>query len=150
MLDLVTSMLTRQFEAALCMLKECIEKCPPEHFDGKIANNTFRQIAYHTLYFFDYYLSPSENAFQLRDCHHRGGDERLPVVSPGLSREEAPAYATICRQKLLDTIASETSESLNGASGFSRWPFSRCELYLHSLRHTQHHTGQLSAYLRRF
>jgi DinB family protein len=149
MIDLLKTMLTRQFEAALCMLKECIEKCPPEHFDGKIANVTFRQIAYHTLFFVDYDLSPNENAFQLREIHHRGGDERLPVVSAGLSKDETLAYVTICRQKLLQTMSSETSESLHGTSGFTRFPFSRGEMLLHCIRHVQHHTGQLSAFLRR-
>jgi hypothetical protein len=149
MIDLVKTMLTGQYEAALCMLKECIEKCPPEHWDGKIANDTFRQIAYHTLFFIDYYMSPGESAFQLRECHHRGGDERCPEVSAGLSQDETLAYVTVCRQKLLDTLASETPESLRDVSGFSRYPIPRCELHLHNLRHVQHHTGQLSAYLRR-
>jgi hypothetical protein len=64
-------------------------------------------------------------------------------------RDETLAYLAACRQKLLETIGSETPESLQGASGFSRLPFSRGELHLYNIRHVQHHTGQLSAYLRR-
>ena len=49
--------LLAQLQAALAMLKECLEKCPPAHWDEKIANYTFGQVAYHTLCFLDLYLS---------------------------------------------------------------------------------------------
>jgi hypothetical protein len=150
MIDYLKTILTAQFEAALCMLNDCIRKCPQEHWEGKIANITFRQIAYHTLFFVDLYFSPGEDAFQLRDVHHRGGDERLDQVSAGLSKEETLSYLALCRQKALERLASETAESLSHPSGFSSMPFSRGELHLSSIRHVQHHTAQLSAYLRRF
>lgn len=150
MIEYLKTILTGQFEAALCMLDECIRKCPPEHWEGRIANDMFRQVAYHTLFFVDLYLSPSEAAFQLRDCHHRGGDERSNIaVSSGLTKDDTLAYLVICRRKMLETLASETLESLQRESGFSWLPFTRGELHLANIRHVQHHTGQLSAYLRR-
>ncbi len=150
MIEYVKTILTGQFEAALCMLNECAQKCPPEHWEGKIANDTFRQIAYHTLFFVDLYLSPSEAAFQLHDCHHRGGDERFSAAPiTGLTKDETLSYLAICRQKALETLASETPESLQRESGFSWLPFSRGELHLYNVRHVQHHTGQMSDYLRR-
>jgi hypothetical protein len=150
MIEYINTILGGQFEASLCMLNECIQKCPQEHWGGKIANDTFRQIAYHTLFFVDLYLSPGEVAFHLRDCHHRGGDERTSTdPSIGLSKDETLAYMALCRQKAVETITSETQESLQSESGFSWLPFSRGELHLYNLRHVQHHTGQLSAYLRR-
>lgn len=147
--EFVKSIIRGQFEAALCMLNDCLRKCPEEHWDGKIANDTFRQIAYHTLFYVDYYASPNESAFALRELHARGGDERKPEVSTGLSKEESLAYLAIGRQKVLESIAAETAESLQGPSGFSRQQFSRGELHLYNIRHIQHHVGQLSAYLRR-
>src|SRR2546421_487615 len=119
MLDYFKQILTAQFEAALCMMNQCIEACAPEHWEGKIANDTFRQVSYHTLFFADLYLSPNENAFELRDLNHRGGDERGPTLSPGLARTETLSYLEICRQKMLQTLAAETSESLQGPCGFS-------------------------------
>jgi uncharacterized damage-inducible protein DinB len=151
MMDYLKSILTGQFEAALCMLNDCIRKCPPEHWEGKIANDTFRQVAYHTLFYVDLYLSPGEAAFTLRDLHHRGGDERSSTaVSTGLSRDETLAYVTLCRQKAVETLAAETAASLQRDSGFS-WlrPSTRGEVYLYNIRHVQHHVGQLSAYLRK-
>jgi len=150
MIEYVKTILTGQFEASLCMLNACIQKCPQEHWEGRIANDTFRQVAYHTLFFVDLYLSTNEAAFTLRDTHRRGGDERAAMaVSTGLAQDETLSYLAICRQKALDTLASETPDSLMGESGFSLLPFSRGELHLSNIRHVQHHTGQLSAHLRR-
>src|SRR5262249_39867165 len=150
MIEYLKMILTGQFEAALCMLNDCVRKCPPEHWDGRIANDTFRQIAYHTLFYVDFYLSPGELAFALRDLHLRGGDERFSTApSTGLTRDETLSYLAVCRQKLIETLASETTDSLQGPSGFTRLPFSRGELHLYNIRHVQHHTGQMSAYLRR-
>ena len=149
MLDLVKQILTGQFEASLAMLNACIAACPEEHWEGKIANGSFRWVAYHTLFFVDLYLSPSEEAFQLRDLHHRGGDERGEDASLGLSKQETLSYVPVCRQKMHRAIAAETVQSLAGPSGFSYRKFSRAELHIYNIRHIQHHTGQLSAYLRR-
>jgi len=150
--EYVKSILTNQFEAALCMMDHCIRACPPEHWEGKIANRTFRWVAYHTLFWLDLYLSPGdEDAFVLRDFHHRGGDEREDTVGPGagLSKDETLAYVLICRLKTLAVLAAETAESLQGPGGFSYRPNTRGELHIYNLRHVQHHAGQLSAYLRR-
>jgi len=150
MIEYVKTILTGQFEASLCMLNDCVRKCPLEHWEGKIANGSFRQVAYHTLFFVDLYLSPSEAAFTLCDVHHRGGDERLSTaISAGLTQQETLAYLAICRQKAWDTLAGATPESLQRESGFSGLPFTRGELHLYNIRHVQHHAGQLSACLRR-
>ena len=149
MLELYRQVIVSQFEAALAMLNQCVVECPPEHWERKIANGSFRWVAYHTLFFADLYLSPSESAFQLRDLHRCGGDERGDDPSPGLPKDEALVYVPLVRQKLRDTLAAETAESLAGPSGFSWRKFSRAEIHLYNLRHVQHHTGQMSAYLRR-
>jgi uncharacterized damage-inducible protein DinB len=147
--DFFQQCVLHQFEAALCMLKDAVEQCPPEHWDGLIAQLTVRQVAYHTLFFVDAYLSPSEAAFETRELHQRGGDERQPGVCPGLSQVETLEYLAICREKLRATLAAETAETLQGPSGFPHRRFTRGELHLYNLRHVQHHTGQLSAHLRR-
>jgi hypothetical protein len=149
MIEYVRQMLIREFEAALAMLNQCIEACPEEHWDDKIANGTFRWVAYHALFFLDLYLSSSEHDFQRRDFHVRGGDEREDRLSEGLSRQDSLSYVAICRQKILEAIAAETIESLQGGSGFSWYPITRGEFHINNIRHVQHHTGQLSAHLRR-
>lgn len=149
MIHYVQQILAAQLEASLAMLNQCIEACPEEHWEGQIANGTFRWVAYHTLFYLDLYLSPSNESFTPRDFHERGGDERQPIACIGLSKQDTLAYAKICRQKIEDALAAETAESLQGPSGFSWYKISRGELHICNTRHVQHHAGQLSAYLRR-
>jgi len=148
MSNYLNQILTAQFEAALCMMHQCIKACPEQEWEGKIANQTFREAAYHTLFFVDFYLSPSQDAFALRDLHKVGGDERGDAVSLGLSKTETLDYLTICLEKARETLASESAGILEGPCGFPR-KLSRGELHIYNIRHIQHHTGQLSAYLRR-
>jgi hypothetical protein len=149
MLAFVKEILTGQYEASLAMINQCIEACPPEHWEGTIANGTFRWVAYHALFFTDLYLSPNEHTFELSELHDRGGDERQPVATPGLSKDDMLTYIPLCRQKIYESLSAETEESLAGPSGFSWYKITRGEMHLVNIRHIQHHTGQLSAYLRR-
>jgi DinB family protein len=149
MLDYFKKTVVGQFEASLAMMNQCIAACPEKHWEDKIANGPVRWVAYHTLFFTDLYLTPNEKAFELRELHHRGGDEREPVASVGLPKAELLTYVPICRQKAIESIAAETEESLAGPSGFSWYKCTRGELHLISIRHIQHHTGQISAFVRR-
>ena len=67
MSDHLQQILARQFDAALCMLNDCVEKCPPALWDARVAKYPFWQVAYHALCFVDLYLSPGEAAFAPRD-----------------------------------------------------------------------------------
>lgn len=150
MIEYVRTILTGQFEASLCMMNDCLVKCPPGHWDGIVGKYPFWTVAYHTLCFVDLYLSPDKDAFEFRDVHPCGWkefDDEYP--SRRFEQNELIAYLAICRSKMLSTIAGESAETLQGASGFSWLSFTRGELHLYNMRHVQHHTGQLSAYLRR-
>jgi DinB family protein len=149
MIEYVRMMLVAELEAALAMLNHCIEACPEEHWNDKIGNATFRWNAYHVLFFLDLYLSPSEHDFAPREFHLLGGDEREDRLSEGLSKQDTLAYVPLCRQKIIAAIATETAESLAGGSGFSWYSITRGEFHLNNIRHVQHHTGQMSAHLRR-
>jgi DinB superfamily len=151
MVEYLRTILTAQFEAALCMADDCLRKCPAEHWDSPVAKYPFWQVAYHALCFVDFYLSPGEQAFAPRpDLHPRGlaeMDDEYP--SRRFEREELLAYVTLCRQKVATALAAETEESLQAGCGFSGRPLSRGELHVYNLRHLQHHVGQLGAFLRR-
>jgi hypothetical protein len=149
MLEQVKNALISQYEASLCMLRNCIEACRDEHYEGMIAHGSFRYIAYHTLFFTDLYLTNSEDAFALREIHQHGGDERGQGLSRGVPKDELLPYVQVCRAKMIEIVASETEQSFAGPSGFSWRKCSRLEMHIYNIRHVQHHTGQLSAYLRR-
>jgi hypothetical protein len=149
MIEHYQRILIGQFEASLSMMRQCLEACRPEHWEGKVAHGPFRWVAYHTLFFTDFYLSRGEDAFERCEWVLRGGDELGPGPAPGLSTGDTLQYLLFCREKAVNVIGTETRESLEGPSGFTWRKFSRGELHLYNLRHIQHHTGQLSACLRR-
>ena len=79
------------------MLRECVRSCRPEHWEGLIAKATFRRIAYHTLFLADLYLSPREDAFELRDLHRHGGRTEAGGEAPriGLTQDDTLEYVDI-------------------------------------------------------
>jgi hypothetical protein len=149
MIDDFNKIFLDQFHAALCMLRNCIDACSDEHFEGKIAQGTFRWVAYHTLFFADYYLSRGESDFTLRDLHNIGGDELQPFPAVGLDRAQTLDYLDIVRKKAIDMIGADTAQTLQADCGFQWRNFSRAEMHIYNIRHIQHHAGQLSAFLRR-
>ena len=147
-MEYLKQILTSQFEASLAMFRQRIDVCPPEYWEGKVSTDSFRQVAYHALFYFELYLS-HEKTFQLNELHTKGGDDRQAGLCPGLSKDDTLLLVDICRKKIYESLAGETEESFYGESGFSWRKTSRGELHIYNIRHFQHHIGQLSTYLRR-
>lgn len=140
-----------QFEAALAQLTACIRVCPPEHWDATIGKYPFWHVAYHALMYVDCYLAPSNDAFVPRPQYLPAGRAELEDEFPSrhFAQSEILAYAQQLRTEVAPAINRETPATLEGPSGFAHIPITRAEHHLHSIRHIQHHTGQLSAVLRR-
>ncbi len=150
MIDYIRSITAAQFDAALAMMDECVRKCPAAHWDSPIGKYPFWHVVYHTLIFTDLYLSRGKRVFRLRKIHPKGWaeyDDEHP--SRRFEKAELREYLEFCRGRAREVLAAETRASLQGPSGFGRLRFSHGELHLYNLRHVQHHTGQLSAFLRR-
>jgi len=149
--DQLNAILLAQFEAALCMLRDCIERCPPQHWDAPIAKYPFFLVAYHTLYMADIRLAPSDAAWNPRPEFHPRGRAEVDDEYPSrrFTQAELLAYTDLCLSLARAAIPAESAATLAGPSGFPRLEFSRAELHIHSTRHIQHHTGQLGASLRR-
>jgi hypothetical protein len=157
MLDTLKAVLTNQFDAALCTLNVCVERCPDAAWDGRVANMKFCQVAFHTLFFADYYLGPEgdKDAFRAQPFHRdnpeifRDYEEFAPRAQVLLyDRPSIRQYVRHCRTKASEAIAAETAESLAAPAAFGRRAFSRAELYAYNTRHVQHHAAQLSLRLR--
>jgi len=158
MIEYWKKIIADQFDASLCTLNKCVSMCPNQHWRGQIGKCAFWHVAYHTLHYVDLYLSPDEKSFKPPRFYRSNVQflDKLPwppheEVSPGEPYEKnvIAEYAAICRGKASETIATETQESLEKRSGFPWYPISRGEHHLCSIRHVQHHAGQLSAYLRK-
>ena len=151
MVELIKTILAGQYEATLCMLNDCLVKCPEEQWDGKVVRYPFWEVAYHALIFGDLYLHPGKEHFQFSSMHPKGWEEfDGEHPSRRFEKSEMMEYVGVVRKKAVAMIAAETAASLGGPSGYGgRRPPTRCEMHVYNIRHMQHHTGQLGAFLRR-
>ncbi len=100
MLRFIQSIFRAHYEASLCMMHECVRKCPDEPWEGQIGNDTIRQVANHTVVFTDLYLSTSESTFKLRDIHRRGGNERAQSAFACRELKRLSTWSIAARQQL--------------------------------------------------
>jgi hypothetical protein len=155
MLYTVKQLLINQFEAALCTLEMCIVRCPDAAWDGRVGKLMFCQVAFHTLFYTDFYLGLNEESFRRQPFHLANSDlfrdyeellDRPQVLlydKPGVK-----AYLEYCRNKAADAISVETADSLVAPCDFPRRNMTRAELHVYNIRHIQHHAAQLSLRLR--
>ena len=157
MLDAIKQSLLGQYHASLYTLGRCVAQCPGELWFEPVAADPFWYVAYHTLYFADYYLSTDDASFRPQEFHRE--DEELlgpppwPSASPpgrdaAYTPEVIAGYAEHCRRKAAETLALETAESLAGPSGFPRRNICRLEMHVYNVRHVQHHAAHLGMKLR--
>ena len=71
MTEFVKQLIAAQFEAGLCTLQICISKCPAESWHAPVANLKYCQVAFHTIFFTDYYLGRTPDNFQAQSFHRQ-------------------------------------------------------------------------------
>ena len=155
MLDTFKELIAHQYEAALCTLGLCIDECPEPAWNAPIASLAFCQVAFHTLFFTDYYLGENEKALRTQQFHRdhssffRDYEELQPRKQQLLyPRSGVKAYLAHCRSKASSVVFAETAEILSARCGFQHREFSRAELHIYNIRHIQHHAAQLGLRLR--
>src|SRR4030095_3515777 len=95
------AMLKRQYHASLVMLLEAIDACPAALWTSEAYANATWQIAYHALFYTDFYLQPSETTFvpwedHRQDPQYFGAGKQIALVP--YSKEEMIAYGRRCRE----------------------------------------------------
>ena len=155
MLDTFKELIVDQYDATLCTLNTCIDRCPETNWDSRVGNWAFCQVTFHTLFFTDLYLAQNVDSFR-RQPFHRDNEsifrdyEELQDRPPTL-RSDKPSikrYLTHCRNKASNAIAAETADTLKARCGFEWLAFSRAGVHVCNIRHIQHHAAQLSLRLR--
>jgi hypothetical protein len=141
--------LWQQFGAAIDMLENAMNACPDPVWGDRILASEFWYITFHTLFFLDLYLSDSEsgfvppNPFTLDEM-----DERGLMPERVYTKDELRAYLKHGREKCHATIFALTEERAQQRCGFSWLDISVLESLYYTMRHVQHHTGQLNLILR--
>jgi hypothetical protein len=150
--------LRQQFGAAMDMMENAIRVCPEDVWCDRtkkpqwVANDIvgFWYLAYHTLFFLDFYLSDSMEDFGPPAPFNR--DEFDPaglLPERPYSTEVLLGYLSHCRRKCFQLIDSLTDEKARQPSGLRpELKLSVAELLLYNMRHVQHHAAQLNLVLR--
>lgn len=138
-----------QFQAALEMVESAVAQCPDSAWASPVGTRAFWRVAYHALFYGDFYLCRSESdhtplPWQRADENFLDADD----AGPPLERETLLAFARHCRAKASAVIPWESDELRAGFSGFPWLPFTRAEIHVYNARHLQHHAGQLAAAIR--
>jgi DinB superfamily len=155
LLDTVKQLLVNQFQAALCTLGVCIDRCPDALWDAPVANLKFCQVAFHTLFFADLYLGHDVKSISQQSFHRANPqffcDYEELEHKPQTQTYDKPGikdYLQHVRAKATSVIMAETAESLAATPGFEWHKFSRAEMHVYNTRHLQHHAAQLILRLR--
>ncbi len=131
-----------QYKASLAMLRQAIEKCPEALWTDASYQNPFWRLAYHTLIYTHFYLSPREEDFVPWDKFQKDL-QLLGREIPGTriySRAELLDFLTL----VLDQVEIQVEAlDLDTESGFDWLPFNKLELQFYNIRHIQQHTGEL-------
>ena len=139
----------RQFGAAIEMLENAITACPEEVWGDRTQAPEFWYLAYHTLFWLDYYLSETPEGFVPPLPFNL--DELDPAgLLPDrvYTKAEMRGYLEHGRRKCRATITNLDDADAAKPSGFERLGVTRYELLLYNQRHVQHHAAQLNLILR--
>ena len=138
--------LWRQFGASIDMLKNAIAFCPLHFWD---TDKQFWYIAYHSVFFLDYYLTMNPvgfvppSPFSLSEF-----EDRMPERT--YTKDEVMNYLQFCRNKCHHFISSMTDEIANSnwTNESKTMSYNVIEILLYNMRHVQHHSAQLNLLLR--
>ena len=122
--------------------------CPDELWGEGPTPQAFWYLAYHTLFWLDFYMAGTPEGFAPRRLHTGRDGPGRRLSRPDLHESRATGVLEHSRRKCRATIAAMTDEQSAKPSGFQRLGLSHAELLLYNLRHVQHHVGQLQLLLR--
>jgi hypothetical protein len=140
----------QQFGAAIDMLDDAISACPDNLWTASLWEDQddprygqFWNVAYHTLFWLDLYLT--------------GSAEDFAPPAPFIHNDELPAkpytkgevrnYLLQCRRQCQSVVEGLTDEQANKVCPFRWMEPTFLELQLYSMRHVQEHAAQLNMLL---
>jgi len=132
----------QQFGAAIDMLENPMRAAPDELWSDRSRRPEFWYIAYHTLFWLDYYLSDPQEGFTspppftLDEFDPAGLLPERPYT-----KAELQTYLDHGRSKCRRTIAALTEEQARRPWRVPWGEVSFAELLLYNMRHVQHHAA---------
>lgn len=143
------TILWQQLGAAIDMLERAMQACPDDLWNDKSREPQFWYLAYHTLFFLDFYLSDSFEDFRPPAPFTLSELDPAGVMPERVyTKEELQTYLEYCRKKFKIAIETLNDENTAQRIKYGRVDISRAELFLYKTRHVQHHAAQLNLILR--
>lgn len=142
--------LWHQFGGSLQMLKNAIVACPAEVWGAEPEPQAFWYLAYHTLFWTDYYFSETAQK-DFRPPAPFTKDEFDPrgvLPEQVYSKEVLLDYLAYVWAKSRTFIGSLSPEKAQQPFVGERRNFNLLELVIYNTRHVQHHAAQLNLLLR--
>ncbi len=138
-----------QFGASIEMLENAIDLCPEKVWSQKNDFSDFWYIAYHTIFWLDFYLTELPDNFQpFNDFGITELDPKGILPDKIFSKSELKTYLEHCKKKCNATIENINENSADKVYKFGTLELAFFELILYNMRHVQHHTAQLNLMLR--
>jgi hypothetical protein len=155
-MDIIRGMLARQFGASVQMLHATIENCPEQAWTKGLGGAPFWHVAYHTIFFLDFYLHKQETDFTPAPFHREdiwnldaGPASPEPAVPlEPYSKATLLEYLKDVRKRAQLILAELTEDDLTAPSPVPWYTIQRGDFLLNNLRHVQHHVSQLNMILR--
>ena len=152
------TILKGQYHAALAMLREAVELCPDRTWDDPRHRNRTWQIAYHALYFTRYYGGRDEHHDSFWEGHRRGTQNDDGILGPPDPKSDKPhgpaPYTKAEVLACLDFVVRGVDAAVDDLDlaakecGFPWYKLTKLEHQWMTVRHLQHHTGQISERIR--
>ncbi len=147
--DTLRTALAPQFGGALAMLENAITACPDPLWSDHAREPQFWYVAYHTLFWLDFYLSETADGFAPPPPFGLEEMDPAGLLPPRVyTRDELLAYLAHGRAKLRPRLAGLVGAAAHARVTIGSFDGSVAELQLYSLRHVHHHVGQLQLMLR--
>ena len=145
-LKTISDAINGQYGAAIAMLEQNIEKCPNEVWDDRTSGPSFWHVAYHVMWFLDWYLSDSKIAresFNSKfDNEHSEQLNKTPKIT--LTRVQLLEYLSEIKEKAKKRFENITEDHLREPSIFEGHGSSVLSSLLYNLRHLMLHIGALN------
>jgi len=142
--------LVRQLEAGLSTLQNVIQDCPDDYWDAKDNDYPFSQVAFHTLFYIDYYLHDTVEEMENQDFHTANKDsfrdyEELEDKLPKhlYSKEFIRNYLIQCHALIQNLELDGTGGKLGDPARINNKDMTVLEMLVYVIRHIQHHAAQL-------
>ena len=138
--------INEQYGAAIAMLKKNLKMCPKEVWDDRTSGPPFWQVAYHVMWYLDWYLSDSKQARE--SFKSKYGEELSQDLNKSseitLTRTQLLDYLSDIKEKTKIRFEKVTSDELLQSSLFEWHGSSVLSSLLYNLRHLMLHIGALN------